>query len=99
MSFVIRYVLATDHGYQCLRQVRFKEAARVPAAGNSLSAISWHLDADRKTLRRWLRAGAIPTGQQPRCRRLLDLYRDRLEHPWTEGCHNAARALLRKAGG
>ena len=43
------------------RQARFEEAARRHAAGASLSAISRQLGLDRKTLRHWLRAGAVPT--------------------------------------
>ncbi|UZO94767.1 transposase [Roseomonas mucosa] len=73
------------------RQARFEEAARLHAAGASLSAMSRDLGADRKTLQRWLRAGAIPTWQQPRRGSLLDPYRDHLERRWTEGCHNAVR--------
>ncbi|WP_043343786.1 ISL3 family transposase [Belnapia moabensis] len=73
------------------RQGRFDEAARLHAAGASLSAISRQLGADRKTLRGWLCAGAMPSWQQPRRGSLLDPYRDHLERRWAEGCHNAAR--------
>ena len=73
------------------RQGRFDEAARLHAAGASLSAISRQLGADRKTLRRWLRAGTVPSWQQPRRGSVLDPHRDHLEHRWAEGCHNAAR--------
>ncbi|WP_145144478.1 ISL3 family transposase [Roseomonas gilardii] len=72
------------------RQAWFDEATRLYAAGASLSAMSRHLGADRKTLRRWLQVGAIPTWQQPRRGSLLDPHRDHLERRWTEGCHNAA---------
>ncbi|SDB74639.1 ISL3 family transposase [Belnapia rosea] len=73
------------------RQSWFNEAARLHAAGASLSAISRQLGADRKTLRRWLRAGTVPSWQQPRRGSVLDPYRDHLERRWAEGCHNAAR--------
>jgi transposase len=73
------------------RQARFAEAVRLHAAGASLSAISRQLGADHKTLRRWLRAGAVPTWHKPRRGGLLDPYRDHLERRWSEGCHNAAR--------
>jgi transposase len=73
------------------RQGRFEEAARLHAAGASLSAISRQLGADRKTLRQWLRVGAVPSWRQPLRGSVLDPYRDYLERRWTEGCHNAAR--------
>ncbi|TDG29386.1 transposase [Paracraurococcus ruber] len=73
------------------RQGRFDEAARLHAAGASLSAISRQLGADRKTLRHWLRAGVMPSWQKPRRGSVLDPYRDHLERRWAEGCHNAAR--------
>jgi transposase len=73
------------------RQARFDEAARLHAAGASVSAIARQLGVDRKTLRRWLRAGAVPTWHKPRRGSLLDPYRDHLERRWAEGCHNAAR--------
>jgi len=73
------------------RQARFEEAARLHAAGASLSAISRQLGLDRKTLRHWLQAGAVPTWRKPRRGSLLDPYRDHLERRWGEGCRNAAR--------
>jgi lambda repressor-like predicted transcriptional regulator len=48
------------------RQARFDEAVRLHAAGASLSAISRQVGADRKTLRQWLQAGAMPTWRRPR---------------------------------
>ncbi|GGC66489.1 hypothetical protein GCM10011504_50570 [Siccirubricoccus deserti] len=52
------------HGTGALPHARcqgwFDEAARLHAAGASLSAISRQLGADRKTLRECLRAGALP---------------------------------------
>jgi transposase len=76
---------------QARRRARFDEAARLHAAGASLSASSRQLGADRKTLRQWLRAGALPPWRQPRRGSVLDPYRDHLERRWAEGCHNAAR--------
>lgn len=73
------------------RQAQLEEAARLHAAGASLSAIARQLGLDRKTLRRWLQAGAVPTWHKPRRGSLLDPYRDHLERRWSEGCHNAAR--------
>jgi transposase len=73
------------------RQARFEEAARLHAAGASLSHISRLLGLDRKTLRRWLRAGAAPLWRKPRRGGMLDPHREHLERRWAEGCRNAAR--------
>lgn len=73
------------------RQAQFEEAACLHAAGVSLSSISRQLGLDRKTLRHWLQAGAVPTWRKPPRGSLLDPYRDHLERRWAEGCRNAAR--------
>ena len=73
------------------RHARFEAAARLHAAGASLSEIARRLGADRKTLRRWLRAGAVPLWRKPRRGSLLDPHREHLERRWAEGCRNAAR--------
>jgi hypothetical protein len=57
------------------RQARFEEAARLHAAGASLSHISRRLGLDRKTLRRWLRAGAVPLWRKPRRVSTIDPHR------------------------
>src|SRR4051812_4790967 len=44
------------------RQTQFYHAARLHSKDASLSAISRQFGADRKTRRRWLWAGAVPTG-------------------------------------
>ncbi len=73
------------------RQARFDEAVRLHAAGASISAISRQVDADRKTLRQWLHAGAMPTWRRPPRGSLLDPYREHLERRWATGCCNAAQ--------
>jgi transposase len=73
------------------RRARFDEAVRLHAAGASLSDVARHLGADRKTLRGWLRAGAVPSWRRPRRGSLLDPHRDYRERRWTGGCRNAAR--------
>ncbi|MDO9714446.1 ISL3 family transposase [Paracraurococcus lichenis] len=73
------------------RQAQLEEAARLHAAGASISAIARQLGLDRKTLRHWLQAGTVPTWHKPRRGSMLDPYRDHLERRWSEGCHNAAR--------
>jgi transposase len=73
------------------RQARYEEAARLRAAGVSIARIAAQLGAERKTIRRWLRAGQAPLWRQPRRESVLAPYRDHLERRWAEGCHNAAR--------
>ena len=72
------------------RHARYEEAARLRAAGASISRIAAQLGADRKTVRRWLRAGGAPLWRKPPRVSVLAPYRDRLERRWTEGCRNAA---------
>ncbi len=47
------------------RRSRYEEAARLRAAGVSISAIATALGAERKTIRRWLRAGGAPLWSKP----------------------------------
>ena len=47
------------------RHARYEEAARLRAAGASISRIAAQLGADRKTVRRWLRAGHAPLWRKP----------------------------------
>jgi len=47
------------------RRSRYEEAARLRAAGVSISAIAAALGAERKTIRRWLRAGGAPLWSKP----------------------------------
>jgi DNA-binding NarL/FixJ family response regulator len=53
------------------RQARYEEAARLHTAGVSLSRIAQQLGTERKTVRRWLRAGGAPHWAQPARRRTL----------------------------
>jgi excisionase family DNA binding protein len=73
------------------RQVRFEEASRLRALGLSISEIARRLGVERKTLRRWLRAGGPPSWRKPRRGSALDAYTNYLERRWADGCHNAAR--------
>lgn len=73
------------------RQARYEDAARLHAAGASISRIAAQLGADRKTVRRWLRAGRASLWRKPPRAGVLAPYRDHLERRWTEGCRNAAR--------
>jgi transposase len=74
------------------RQARYEEAARLRAAGVSLSGIGRRLGVERKTVRRWLRAGGAPRWAQPSRRgRMLIPWRAYLERRWAEGCRNATQ--------
>jgi transposase len=80
------------------RQARYEEAARMHAAGASISDMSCQMGADRKTLRRWLQAGAAPSWPRTRRGSILDRHRATLEQRWAEGCHNAVRLWRELAG-
>jgi len=73
------------------RRARFEEASRLQSTGASFRQISRLLGTDRRTVRRWLRAGDIPPWRQPRRGSMLDTHRDHLERRWAEGGRNAAR--------
>jgi len=80
------------------RQARYEEAARLRAAGGSISHIAAQLGAERKTIRRWLQAGGASLWRKPPRVGVLAPYRDHLERRWAEGCRNAAllwRELVR----
>jgi transposase len=73
------------------RQARYEEAARLHTAGVSLSRIAQQLGTERKTVRRWLRAGGAPHWAQPARRRTLVPWQAYLERRWAEGCRNATQ--------
>jgi transposase len=73
------------------RQARYEEAAQLNAAGVSIKRIAAMVGAERKTIRRWLRAGGAPRWSKPRRVGMLGPYRAHLDRRWNEGCHNAAR--------
>ena len=73
------------------RQARYEEAAQLKAAGVSLKRIAALLGAERKTIRRWLRAASAPLWRKPRQISMLEPYYDYLDRRWNEGCRNAAQ--------
>jgi transposase len=73
------------------RQARFEEAARLKTAGASLKRIAALIGVERKTVRRWLRAGGAPFWRKPQRAGGLVPYHDHLDRRWTEGCRNAAQ--------
>ena len=72
------------------RHGRYEEAARLRAAGTPLSAIAASLGAERKTIRRWLRAGRAPLWSMPPRASILAPYLAHLDRRWTQGCRNAS---------
>jgi transposase len=72
------------------REARFDQAVQWHTEGMSLRAIAQALGVERKTVRRWLRAGQAPSWRHAdRGRSILDPFRSYLEARWTEGCRNA----------
>ena len=72
------------------RHGRYEEAARLRAAGVSILSIAASIGAERKTLRRWLRAGKAPLWSKPPPESSLKSHKDYLDGRWAEGCRNAA---------
>ena len=60
--------------------------------GHSQRAIAHALSMERKTVRRWLRAGQFPE-RKPAVRKPTKVqhFADYLRRRWTEGCHNATQ--------
>jgi transposase len=74
------------------RLERYGEVIQRHRQGYSQKGISKTLHLDRRTVRRWIRAGAFPERQLPR-RRPTKIHRfeEYLQRRWGEGCHNATR--------
>jgi transposase len=81
------------------RDARFAEVARLRGQGLSLKAIARTIGIERRTVRRWLRAGHAPTWRHAdRGTSILDPYEAWLDERWRSGCNNAA-ALWRELRG
>ena len=72
------------------RHGRYEEAARLRTAGVSISSIAASIGAERKTIRRWLRAGKAPLWSKAPRGTTLSPHEDYLGGRWAEGCRNAA---------
>ncbi len=60
--------------------------------GCSQRRISESLEIERKTVRRWIRAGQFPERKPPRQRPpQVHRFAEYLQRRWEEGCHNATR--------
>jgi len=81
---------SSEASHQC-RQAVYEEAARLRAAGASITRVAAELGVERKTVRRWLRLGHAPTWQHPPRDSMLTPYLDFVQRRWAEGCRNAAQ--------
>ena len=72
------------------RMATFAEAMRLSKTGASISHISRLFEVDRKTLRRWISTGVLPSWQQPSRGRAVDVHESCLERRLAEGCRNAS---------
>jgi len=74
------------------RLLRYEEVVQLHARGCPLKRISRMVHLDRRTVRRWVRAGAFPERQPPRRRPTkVRRFEEYLQRRWGEGCHNATR--------
>jgi len=85
---------------QC-RLDRYELVVQLHREGHSQRAISQALQIQRKTVRRWLRAGNFPERKRPVGRpSKVHEFGDYLQRRWAEGCHNATKLFeeIRKQG-
>jgi transposase len=73
------------------RLERYEQVITLHQQGWSQKAISFQTGLERKTIRRYLRAGAFREWATPPRHRALDRFLPYLEQRWAEGCHNAAQ--------
>jgi transposase len=77
--------------HQC-RVDRYNEVVRLHRQGMSQQGISRTLKIQRKTVRRFLRAGQYPERATPHRRPPgVNKFQEFLRRRWTEGCHNATK--------
>jgi transposase len=74
------------------RHERYERVLELHRQGHTQRAISLEVGIQRKTIRRWLRAGQFPerkpvTGRRSHVREFHEYLRQR----WNQGCHNATR--------
>jgi transposase len=74
------------------RHERYQRVVELHRLGHTQRAISFEVGIQRKTVRRWLRAGQFPerkpvTGRRSHVRE----FHEYLQQRWNQGCHNATR--------
>jgi transposase len=74
------------------RNELYKRVIELHGLGYTQCAISAEVGIERKTIRRWLRAGQFPERKPPTGRRShVREFHDYLQQRWNDGCHNATR--------
>ncbi len=70
----------------------YEKVMQLHGEGHSQRAIGTALQIQRKTVRRWVRAGEFPERKRskPRASKVYQ-FADHLRQRWTEGCHNATK--------
>jgi transposase len=70
----------------------YEKVVQLHQEGHSQRAISQALQIQRKTVRRWLRAGQFPERKPPvRKPPKVQAFAEYLQQRWKEGCHNATK--------
>ena len=74
------------------RQERYERVIELHRLGHTQRAISLEVGIQRKTIRRWLRAGQFPERKPVTGRRShVCEFHEYLQQRWNQGCHNATR--------
>lgn len=73
------------------RHQRYEQVLELYQQGYTQRAISVEMSIDRKTVRRWLRAGHFPERKPTSRKSHVRDFNDYLQKRWNDGCHNATR--------
>lgn len=73
------------------RMTRYESVMESVRSGLSQAEISRTLGVDRRTVRRWTRAGDFPERKPVFRTSSVEEHRSYLEQRWEEGCHNASQ--------
>ena len=73
------------------RLERYREVIELYQRGTSRWAIASQVGLNRKTVRRWLRAGQFPERQVAPRHSSVDRWLSYLEKRWADGCHNRSQ--------
>jgi transposase len=74
------------------RHERYERVVELHRLGHTQRAISLEVGIQRKTIRRWLRAGQFPERKPVSGRRShVREFHEYLQQRWNQGCHNATR--------
>lgn len=73
------------------RLTRYESVMELVRQGMTIGKIACTLDIDRRTVRRWKRAGRFPERVVPHRRSSLDRFAEYLQHRYEEGCQNATQ--------